>query len=307
MAIPTPINAGIVQDLCTEFRGQVLLPGDDEYDEARTVYNGMIDRRPAIIVRPTGVADVMLAVDFARVHELLVAVKGGGHNIAGNAVCDDGMMIDLGLMNGVRVDPGTRTVHVGPGARLGDLDHETAPFGLVAPSGVDPDTGVAGLALGGGFGWLCRKFGLSIDNLRSVDVVTADGRFVHASETEHPELFWGIRGGSGNFGIVTRFEFALHEVSDVLAGLIVYRAKDARSVIRHWWSVALAAPDELSVWLVFSTAGADPFVPEQYQGERIVSVVPVYAGDVSGGGGRRLRHCASSANRSPIRWSGVGS
>ncbi|MFB6188842.1 MAG: FAD-binding oxidoreductase [Halapricum sp.] len=283
MTITPPLDDGVVCDLRAEFRGQVLLPQDEGYDEARMVYNGMIDRRPALVVRPTGVADVVLAVDFAREHELLVAVKGGGHNIAGNAVCDDGLMIDLGHMAGVRVDPDTRTVHVGPGALLGDLDHETAPFGLVAPAGVDPATGVAGLALGGGFGWLCRKFGLTIDNLHSVDVVTADGRFVHASEHEHPELFWGLRGGSGNFGIVTRFEFTLHEISDVLAGLIVYRADDVRSVIRNWWAVASAAPDDLAVWLVFSTAGPDPFMPEQYVGERIVSVVPVYSGDGSDG------------------------
>lgn len=278
-----PLDNGVVRELRAGFRGQVLRPGDDGYDEARTVYNGMIDRRPALIVRPTGAADVILAVDFARENELLVAVKGGGHNIAGNAVCDDGLMIDLGLMSGVRVDPGARTVHVGPGARLGDLDHETAPFGLVAPSGVDPATGVAGLALGGGFGWLCRKHGLTIDNLQAVDVVTADGRLVRASDDEHPELFWGIRGGSGNFGIVTNFEFTLHEIADVLAGLIVYRAEDARSVMEHWWSIASEAPDELAVWLVFSTAGTDPFIPAEHRGDRILSVVPVYSGEASDG------------------------
>ncbi|WP_411967148.1 FAD-binding oxidoreductase [Haloferax sp. YSSS75] len=284
MAIATgPVDAGALTTLEASFRGPVIRPGDAEYDEARTVYNAMIDRRPAVIVRPTGVADVMTAVDFARQHDLLVAVKGGGHNVAGNAVCDDGLMIDLGLMSSVRVDRDERTVRVGAGARLGDLDHETAPFGLVAPAGVASITGIAGLTLGGGFGYLCRKYGLTIDNLRSVDLVTAQGELVRASEDENPELFWGIRGGSGNFGIVTSFEFGLHELEHVLAGLLVYSAEEAQSVVQQWWNVASDAPDELSVWLNFSNAPPEPFIPEAYHGERILSVVPIYAGDVDDG------------------------
>ncbi|WP_411964351.1 FAD-binding oxidoreductase [Haloferax sp. YSMS24] len=284
MAIATgPVDAGALTTLEASFRGPVIRPGDAEYDEARTVYNAMVDRRPAVIVRPTGVADVMTAVDFAREHDLLVAVKGGGHNVAGNAVCDDGLMIDLGLMSSVRVDRDERTVRVGAGARLGDLDHETAPFGLVAPAGVASITGIAGLTLGGGFGYLCRKYGLTIDNLRSVDLVTAQGELVRASEDENPELFWGIRGGSGNFGIVTSFEFGLHELEHVLAGLIVYSAEEAQSIVQRWWNVASDAPDELSVWLNFSNAPPEPFIPEAYHGERILSVVPIYAGDVDDG------------------------
>jgi FAD/FMN-containing dehydrogenase len=279
----TPLDDRAIRDLEAAFRGEVLLPDDDGYDEARTVYNAMIDRRPAVIVRPTGAADVMTAVDFAREHDLLVAVKGGGHNVAGNAVCDDGLMIDLANMSSVRVDLDARTVHVGGGARLGDVDHETAPFGLVAPAGVVSITGVAGLALGGGFGYLCRKHGMTVDNIRSVDLVTAQGELVHASAEEHPDLFWGIRGGSGNFGIVTSFEFDLYELEEVLAGLLIYPAAEAHSVVRGWWEVASEVPDELSVWLNFSTATPEPFIPEAYHGERILSVIPIYSGDIEGG------------------------
>lgn len=279
----TPLDKRALRGLEAAFRGPVIHPGNDEYDEARTVYNAMIDRRPAVIVRPTGAADVMTAVDFAREHDLLIAVKGGGHNVAGNAVCDDGIMIDLALMSSVRVNLDKRTVRVGPGARLGDLDHETAPFGLVAPAGVVSITGVAGLALGGGFGYLCRKYGLTIDNLRSVDLVTAQGNLVHASEEEHPDLFWGIRGGSGNFGIVTSFEFDLHELVEVLAGLRIYSVAEAHSIVRSWWEIASEAPDELSVWLNFSTAAPEPFIPEEYHGERILSVIPIYSGNVEDG------------------------
>jgi FAD/FMN-containing dehydrogenase len=284
MTVTTPpLDEGAIRDFEAKVRGPVLRPDDDGYDEARTVYNAMIDRRPAVIVRPTGAADVMTAIDFAREHDLLIAVKGGGHNIAGYAVCDDGLMIDLGLMSSVRVNLDARTVRVGPGARLGDLDHETAPFGLVAPAGVVSITGVAGLTLGGGFGYLCRKHGMTLDNLRSVDLVTAQGKFVHASEEEHRELFWGIRGGSGNFGIVTSFEFDLHELEEVLAGLIIYPADEAHAVVRAWWEFASGAPDELSVWLNFSTAAPEPFIPAEYHGERILSVIPIYSGDVDKG------------------------
>ncbi|ODR79837.1 FAD-linked oxidase [Haladaptatus sp. W1] len=284
MAVTTsPVDETAIGELKAEVRGPVLQPDDDGYDEARTVYNAMIDRHPGIIVRPTGAADVIAAVNFAREQDLLVAVKGGGHNVAGLAVCDDGLMIDLGLMSSVRVDPDARTARVGPGARLGDLDHETAPFGLVAPAGVVSITGVAGLSLGGGFGYLCRKHGMTVDNLLSVDLVTADGDLVHASEDDHPELFWGIRGGGGNFGIVTSFEFELHELEEVLAGLIIYPADEAHSVVRSWWEFISEAPDELSVWLNFSHAAPEPFISEEYHGERILSVIPIYSGNVEEG------------------------
>lgn len=285
MALATsPPNENEIQSLEAEFRGPVIQPGDDEYDEARTVYNGMIDRRPGLIVQPVGTADVMTAVDFAREHDLLVAVKGGGHNVAGLAVCNDGLMIDLGRMDSVRVNPLAQTVRVGPGATLGDVDHETVPFGLVAPSGVVSITGVAGLTLGGGFGYLCRKHGLTIDNLRAVDLVTAEGELVHASDEENPELFWGLRGGSGNFGIVTSFEFELHELNqEILAGLIFYHGEEAKSVVRQWWDFAQDAPDELSVWLNFSNAEPEPFIPEEYYGDRVLAVIPVYTGEMGDG------------------------
>ena len=264
-------------------RGEVLQRGDDGYDEAREIWNAMIDRKPAIIVRCRGTADVLAAVDFAHEQDLLLAVKGGGHNVAGNAVCDDGLLLDFSPMKAVRVDPDAQTVRVEPGARMADLDHETHAFGLVAPGGVDSKTGVAGLTLGGGFGWLCRKYGLSLDNLRAVDIVTADGQLRHASETENPDLFWGVRGGGGNFGVVTSFEFNCHELTEVLAGLLIYPIEDAPTVLRHWYDVITDAPDELSVWTVFLTAPSEPPFPEEYFGRKVMAVVPVYAGDVTEG------------------------
>ena len=279
----TPLDDRAIGEFEASVRGPVLRPGDEGYDQARQVYNAMIDRRPAVIVRPTGTADVMTAVDFARDHDLVISVKGGGHNVAGNAVCDDGLMIDLGLMSAVRVDPEARTARVSPGATLGDVDHETAPFGLVVPTGVASVTGVAGLTLGGGFGYLSRKHGMSLDNLRSVDVVTARGELAHASEDENADLFWGIRGGGGNFGIVTSFEFDLHELEKVIAGLIIYPAAEAHAVVRKWWEFAADAPDEMAVWLNFSTAALESFIPEEYHGERILSIVPIYSGDIEAG------------------------
>jgi FAD/FMN-containing dehydrogenase len=243
----------------------------------------MIDRHPDVIVCANGAADVMAAVRFTRTHGLRLAVKGGGHNLAGNAVCDGGLMIDLAPMSWVRVDPQRRIARVGAGTRLGAMDHETAPYGLVVPTGVDPDTGVAGLTLGGGFGYLCRKHGLTIDNLLSVDLVTADATLVHASQDENPELFWGLRGGGGNFGVVTSFKFALQELKTVLAGLVIYRGEDARDVVRHWWKVAAEAPDELSIWLNFSTAGSEPFIPPAHRGTRVLAVVPIYSGPLENG------------------------
>lgn len=235
MAIETAEDEPKYETLTRGIHGEVLLPGDDGYDEARSIWNGMIDRNPAVVVRPTGTADVMSAVEFARGHDLPLAVKGGGHNIAGNAVRDDGLLIDLALMNSVRVDPTARTARVGPGATMADLDHETQAFGLATPGGVVSTTGVAGLTLGGGMGWLSRRYGLAIDNLRSVDLVTAEGELVHASEDENPELFWAIRGGSGNFGVVTSFEFVLHEVGpEVLFGPIVHPYEDAPDVFARY-------------------------------------------------------------------------
>ena len=210
MAQGTVIDGGAVDELQTSFRGELVRPDDAGYDEHRKVWNGSIDRRPALIARCAGVADVRAAVRLARAQDLLVAVRGGGHSFPGLSVCDDGMVIDLGLMKGIRVDPEARTARAQAGVLLGELDRETQAFGLAVPSGIVTHTGLAGLTLGGGIGWIMRKYGLTIDQLLSVDVVTADGEFVKASEDQNADLFWGVRGGGGNFGIVTEFEFRLN-------------------------------------------------------------------------------------------------
>ena len=266
------------------FRGDLLREGDEGYDEARTVWNAMIDRKPALIARPTGAADVITAVNFARENDMLVSVKGGGHNVAGNAVCEDGLMIDLAEMDNVHVDTETRTVRVGPGATLGNMDHETQAFSLAAPGGVVSTTGVAGLTLGGGFGWLSRKYGLAIDTLRSVDIVTAEGELVQASEDKNEDLFWGIRGGSGNFGIVTSFEFGLQEVGpEVLFGPTVYRYDDAPDVLRHYREFARDAPRECCVWVDSLTAPPLPFLPEEFHGTKVLTAMQFYEGDLNEG------------------------
>jgi FAD/FMN-containing dehydrogenase len=224
----TKIGQEAIQALASSLRGDLLTPDAPGYDEARSIWNAMIDRRPAMIIRCAGVADVMRAVAFAREHRALVAVRASGHNIAGNAVCEKGLMIDLSAMKSVRVNPETRRAYVEPGATLGDFDHEAQAFGLATPLGINSTTGVAGLTLGGGFGWLTRKYGMSVDNLVSAEVVTADAKRVRASAKENPDLFWAIRGGGGNFGVVTVFEFQLHPVGpEVLAGLIVFPFEQA--------------------------------------------------------------------------------
>ena len=284
MTLETPTDEPAFESLSQRVHGSVLQPGDDDYDAARSLWNAMVEKYPDGIVQCTGPADVIAAIDFAREHELPLAVKGAGHNVAGNALCDEGVVIDLSQLSSVRVDPVAKTARVGPGATLADVDHETQAFGLATPLGFVSETGIAGLTLGGGFGWLSRKYGLTIDNLRSVDVVTADGELVHASETENPDLFWGIRGGGGNFGIVTSFEFNLHEVGpEILAGLLVYPASDARSIVQHWRDFVADAPDELSVWVLAATAPPFPFIPEEYHGRTIIAVVPVYVGDPTTG------------------------
>lgn len=262
----------------------MLLPGDDGYDKARTVWNATVDRRPALAVRCAGVSDVKRAVDFARAHGLLLSVKGGGHNIAGNVVCDGGLLIDLSGMRTVRVDPGARIAHVEPGATLGDFDAEAQAFGLATPVGINSTTGIAGLTLGGGFGWLSRKHGMTIDNLLAVDVITADGRFIRANAQENADLFWALRGGSGNFGIVTRFEFRLHPLGpDVLTGLVVYPLKDAASALRQYRQFANGLSDETAVWAVLRKAPPLPFLPPEVQGSETVAFVIFHAGDPEAG------------------------
>jgi len=229
-------------------RGTVALPGEDGYDAARTIWNAMVDRRPALVARCLGAADVINAVKLARDEGLLVAVRSGGHNIAGNAVCDGGFLIDLSLMKSVRVDPTSGTARVEPGATLADFDKEAQAFGLATPLGINSTTGVAGLTLGGGFGWTTRKFGLTIDNLISADVVTADAKLIRANETEHQDLFWALRGGGGNFGIVTSFEFKLHQLGpEVLSGLIVHPLEKAAELLPQFRRIANEAPDELTI------------------------------------------------------------
>lgn len=275
---PFPNEA--VEDLRTKVRGEILLPETEGYDEARSVWNAMIDRYPSIVVRALGAADAMAAVRFAREHELEISIKGGGHNVAGNAVCDQGLTLDLSRMKSVRVDPENRTARVEPGATLHDFDQEAQAHGLVAPGGFVSTTGVAGLTLGGGFGYLSRKFGLTVDSLRSVDLVTADGEFVRASADENPELFWGVRGAGGNFGVVTSFEFDLHEFGPtVLAGPVAWAFEDAPEVLREVAAAMREAPNEVSCLTVLRRAPPAPFLPEEAHGEMILLIAMIYAGD----------------------------
>jgi FAD/FMN-containing dehydrogenase len=244
----------------------------------------MIDRRPALIARCASPEDVVQAVTFAREHNLLVSIRGGGHNIAGNAVCDDGLMIDLSLMKGVQVDPNARRATVEPGCTLADFDAAAQMHGLATPLGINSTTGVAGLTLGAGFGWLSRKYGMTIDNLLSADVVTADGSRVHASETENDDLFWGLRGGGGNFGIVTSFEFQLHPVGpNVLSGLIAFPFAQAKSVLTQFARFTETMPDDLNVWMVTRKAPPLPFLPQDVHGKEIVVLALCYAGDPTEG------------------------
>jgi len=278
------ISQETMEAFTSSLRGAVLTSESPGYDDARSIWNAMIDKRPGMIVQCAGAADVTRAINFAREHGLLVAVHGVGHNIAGNAVCDGGIMISLAGMKSVRVDPKAKRAWVEPGVTLGDLDNETQAYGLAVPVGINSTTGIAGLTLGGGFGWLSRKHGLTIDSLISADVVTTSGEFVKASAEENPDLFWGIRGGGGNFGIVTSFEFQLHPVGpEVMAGLIVHPFSDAADVLRYYREFTAQAPDELSVWVVMRKAPPLPFLPEEVHGTEVVVLAALYAGDMAEG------------------------
>ena len=270
--------------LGTELRGDLLFPDSDGYDAARTLWNGMIDRRPALVARCAGTADVIRAVRFAAENELLVAVRGAGHNIAGKGVCDGGFLIDLSALRSVHVDPRRKIATVQPGATLGDMDDETQVYGLATPLGINSTTGIAGLTLGGGFGWLSRSYGLTIDNLRSADVVTAAGEIVTASADENAELFWGLRGGGGNFGVVTSFEFDLHEVGpEVLSGLIVHPFSAGADVMRYYRDFAANMPTDLNVWAVLRKAPPLPFLPESVHGTEVVILAAFYSGAMRDG------------------------
>jgi FAD/FMN-containing dehydrogenase len=280
----TILEATAVEEFQTNLRGDLITPGDEGYDEVRQIWNGMHDKRPGLIARCTGVADVIDAVNFARTHNLLVAVRGGGHNVAGSASCDGGIMIDLSLMKGVRVDPEARLVHAQGGATWGDVDRETQVFGLATPGGVVSTTGIAGLTLGGGLGWLRRKHGLSIDNLISVDIVTADGQFHTASETRNADLFWGIRGGGGNFGVVTSFEYRLHPVGPMVTLCAPwYAAERATEILPVWRDFMDQAPEEFSSSAFLWTVPVDPSFPEEAHGKRAVILAGVHIGPVEEG------------------------
>jgi FAD/FMN-containing dehydrogenase len=269
-----------LEQLKNSFRGRILLPGEDAYEGARKIWNAMIDKHPALIARCATTSDVVLAVNFARDNGLVLAVRGGGHNIAGNAMCDDGIVIDLSQLKAATVDPDARLVTIGGGATLADLDAATQVHGLATPVGINSTTGIAGLTLGGGFGWLSRKFGMTVDNLESAEVVTAAGEVVRASTTERPDLFWALRGGSGNFGVVTRFEFRLHPVGpDVLSGLIVYPISEAKRVLQQYREFMAKAPEDLSVFPVLRQAPPLPFLPAGIHGKGIILLALLYAGD----------------------------
>lgn len=269
-----------ISEFKSRIKGSLIQSGDSGYDEARTIWNAMIDRRPALIVQCGSTSDVQETVRFARTHNLLLAVKGGGHNIAGNAVCDGGLMIDFSRMKDVTVDVSVRVASVGPGALLGDFDRETQKHGLSTPMGINSTTGVAGLTLGGGFGWLSRRFGMTVDNLFSCEVVLADGQSVKASEKDNPDLFWALRGGGGNFGIVTRFEFNLHPVGpDILAGLIVTPLSEARSALRKYRDYIKALGDDTTVWVVMRKAPPLPFLPESVHGTPVTVFAVFHSGD----------------------------
>ena len=270
--------------LRTTFRGELVRPGEPAYDERRKIWNGSIDRHPALIVRCAGVADVIAAVRFARGTDLPVAVRGGGHSFPGLSTCDGGIVIDLSLMRGIRVDPIARTARAQAGVLLGELDRETQAFGLAVPAGIVTHTGLAGLTLGGGIGWLMRKYGLTIDQLLGVDMITADGEFVKASATENPELFWGIRGAGSNFGIVTAFEFRLNPVGPiVLAGPIFWPMKDSAKVLRFYRDWIADAPDELTTIVVHRRVPPISAIPAELHGKPVVTVICCYAGSVEEG------------------------
>jgi FAD/FMN-containing dehydrogenase len=280
----TVFDDAALAGLTPHFRGELIRPGATQYDDARAVWNGAIDRRPGLIARCTGSADVRAAVRFAREHDLLVSVRGGGHNVAGTAVCDGGLVIDLSPMKGLWVDPVGRTARAQPGLLWGEFDRETQAFALAAPGGIISHTGIAGLTLGGGLGWLMRRHGLAADNVLSADVVTADGDCLRANAEEHAELFWGLRGGGGNFGVVTSFEYRLHPVGPiVLAGVMLYPAAKAREVLGFYRDFIETAPDELTTIVVLRMAPPAPFLPAWVHGQPVVVIGACYAGPVEEG------------------------
>jgi FAD/FMN-containing dehydrogenase len=280
----TTLANGKIEQLRSKVRGQIVLPNDPSYDEVRTIWNAMIDRRPAVIVQIAEAGDVSPAIAFARENGFEISIRGAGHNIAGNSVSDNGLVIDFSTMKNVRVDTEKRRAYVEPGVTLGDFDKAVQAHGLATPVGINSTTGIAGLTLGGGFGWLTRKYGMTIDNLVSADVITADGNKLRVSENENADLFWAIRGGGGNFGIVVQFEFELYPVGpEILAGLIVYPLEQAKQVLTKYREYVESIPEELNVWVVLRQAPPLPFLPEDVHGKEIVALAVFYAGDVTEG------------------------
>src|SRR5690242_1548563 len=275
-----PFGDATLAELEQGLRGQLIRPGDDDYDEARAIWNAAHDARPALIVRCAGVGDVIRAVDFARSEDLTVAVRGGGHSVAGFSTTDGGVVIDLSGMRSVRVDPERRTAVAEGGATWAEFDHETQAFGLAVTGGLVSSTGIGGFTLGGGIGWLMRKHGLACDNLIGADVVTADGRLVHTSEDENPELLWGLRGGGGNFGIATSLEYKLHSVGPmVMAGPIFFPGARGEEILRFYRDWVRELPDEMTTLVNLTTAPPAPFLPEAVHGKPVVAIVAVGAGE----------------------------
>jgi FAD/FMN-containing dehydrogenase len=278
------LDASALEQLRQGFHGQIIERGDAGYDQTRGIWNGAFDRRPALIARASGTADVVAAVEFARENGLLLAVRGGGHSLPGYSACDDGLVLDLRLMNGVFVDRERKIARAQGGALWGDLDRETQAYGLGVTGGQITHTGIAGLTLGGGIGWLGRKFGLTCDNLVSAEVVTADGSILTASEGENSDLFWGLRGGGGNFGVVTSFEYRLHEVGPlILGGAVLHPADRAPEVLRFFREFTADAPDEVTTYAIFFTAPPHPPFPEHVQGQGLLALAACYAGDLAEG------------------------
>ncbi|WP_035840385.1 FAD-binding oxidoreductase [Kitasatospora azatica] len=272
-----------IEDLTNRVHGGVITPSDEGYDEARRVYNGMVDRRPAAVVRCVNAGDVLAAVGFARENGLDLAVRGGGHSVPGYGTCEGGVVADLSGMRGVRVDPTSRTARVEGGATLSDLDAATHAFGLAVTGGIVSTTGVGGLTLGGGFGHLARSLGLTCDNLLSADVVTADGRLLVVSEREHPDLFWALRGGSGNFGAVTSFEYRLSPLENVYVGLFFYELEHVEAVLRHYREHIATAPEQLGAFPAFQIAPPLPFIPQDRHGDTFILEVVCWSGPLEEG------------------------